>query len=370
MEYLFFILTFGYAKIPGTAVPIGIIVMMIDHRRIFETFRCPIFLRYYMILIFLVILFTMRIWVSEFGDSREYSYLLSIFYKITIAPYIAVLGADIIQKNEYFTRYYVGIQSVIITTAAFFGSLFSFLLIFQTNDTQNVFVEIFGVRSIGFGIFHNEGVIALFLLYMIECFYRHRGFGLVDVLIYFSTFMSRLVLFVIPIFQIIYFRSKFAFSFLILFLAVPSVVDVTTGPLAEVYEGYINFAQGNGFYFKNGEHLSTMVVFPDSLRQWMWGDGRFFFDDGRFYMDTDIGFLRLIYFGGIPLLLFYGYLHFYALIQRPRAFPRALVLVAAYAILVANMKGLAPHPWLFLLAFKLSQNSRTVNLGKPASQNG
>ena len=80
------------------------------------------------------------------------------------------------------------------------------------------------------------------------------------------------------------------------------------------FEGFFSIAE-KGYWETNSTNiLKGMVVWPESLKTWIIGDGLFFNSEGTpdrfgqletgFYMDTDIGYLRYIfYFGSIGLLL-------------------------------------------------------------------
>ena len=80
------------------------------------------------------------------------------------------------------------------------------------------------------------------------------------------------------------------------------------------FEGFFSLVE-KGYWETNSTNiLKGMVVWPESIKTWMIGDGLFFNTMGTpnrfgqletgFYMDTDIGYLRYIfYFGSIGLLL-------------------------------------------------------------------
>jgi len=83
------------------------------------------------------------------------------------------------------------------------------------------------------------------------------------------------------------------------------------------FEGFFNLAEGNGFIYASNEKLTTMYVWPDNLKTWFIGDGYFesapdinlYYTGsdtpGGFYKDTDVGYLRFIfYFGVIGLFMF------------------------------------------------------------------
>ncbi len=80
------------------------------------------------------------------------------------------------------------------------------------------------------------------------------------------------------------------------------------------FEGFFSLAEKGRWEVSSNEVLKSMVVFPDNLRTWLIGDG--YFGDptgvdpyytGRdfagYYMQTDIGYLRFIFYGGIPCIL-------------------------------------------------------------------
>ena len=80
------------------------------------------------------------------------------------------------------------------------------------------------------------------------------------------------------------------------------------------FEGFFSLAEKGRWEVSSNEVLKSMIVFPDNPHTWLIGDG--YFEDpterdpyytGRnffgYYMQTDIGYLRFIFYGGIPCLL-------------------------------------------------------------------
>ena len=80
------------------------------------------------------------------------------------------------------------------------------------------------------------------------------------------------------------------------------------------FEGFFSLAEKGRWEVSSNEVLKSMIVFPDNAETWLIGDG--YFEDpterdpyytGRnffgYYMQTDIGYLRFIFYGGIPCLL-------------------------------------------------------------------
>ena len=86
------------------------------------------------------------------------------------------------------------------------------------------------------------------------------------------------------------------------------------------FEGFFSLFETGRWETNSNNILRNMIVFPDNLHTWVVGDG--YFDNpfrldinyvgpnfGGYYMATDIGYLRFIfYFGLIGLLLFCSYM--------------------------------------------------------------
>lgn len=82
------------------------------------------------------------------------------------------------------------------------------------------------------------------------------------------------------------------------------------------FEGFFNLAETGEWEIDSNEKLKSMIVFPDNMKTWIVGDGYFdnpYYTDltfigtyvGGYYMGTDIGYLRFIfYFGIIGLIAF------------------------------------------------------------------
>ena len=82
------------------------------------------------------------------------------------------------------------------------------------------------------------------------------------------------------------------------------------------FEGFFNLVETGEWEIDSNEKLKSMIVFPDNVKTWIIGDG--YFDNpydkditfigeyvGGYYMGTDIGYLRFIfYFGLIGLVAF------------------------------------------------------------------
>lgn len=80
------------------------------------------------------------------------------------------------------------------------------------------------------------------------------------------------------------------------------------------FEGFFSLVETGHWQTGSTNTLQTMVVFPENLRTWIIGDG--YFENSRsdpnylgnatdmgYYMGTDVGYLRFIFYFGVPGLL-------------------------------------------------------------------
>ncbi len=84
------------------------------------------------------------------------------------------------------------------------------------------------------------------------------------------------------------------------------------------FEGFFSLAETGEWEIDSNEKLKSMIVFPETIKTWIIGDGYFsnpYFSDplyvgpfmGGYYMGTDIGYLRFIFYFGIVGLLTFSF---------------------------------------------------------------
>lgn len=103
------------------------------------------------------------------------------------------------------------------------------------------------------------------------------------------------------------------------------------------FEGFFNLIEKGRWETDSTEVLKDMWVFPTTIKTWIIGDG-YFFDiwTGLFYMRTDVGYLRFIYYSGLLGLLVFTIFFFYLSFSLANRFNYVknmfyLLLVAALA---------------------------------------
>ena len=110
------------------------------------------------------------------------------------------------------------------------------------------------------------------------------------------------------------------------------------------FEGFFSLVEKGHWEVSSNEKLKTMVVFPETIHTWMIGDGYFMnsrYDinylgdatDQGFYMGTDVGYLRFIfYFGVVGLIPMMGVIIYSAVICMRRFREERLLFLMALAV--------------------------------------
>lgn len=129
----------------------------------------------------------------------------------------------------------------------------------------------------------------------------------------------------------------FMLIFTTLLVMVTTVFYVTNAEVRELlrygFEGFFNWVEKGTWETASTEKLQTMWVYPESLKTWLIGDGRFVDpDDAKyFYMRTDVGYLRFIFYCGVVGLsvfsCFFVYLTYACKILYPKEKQTFLLLL-------------------------------------------
>ena len=133
------------------------------------------------------------------------------------------------------------------------------------------------------------------------------------------------------------------------------------------FEMFINYGSDAGLSSASTDRLKEMYVYPTSLKTYLIGDGLFNLKD-HYYMETDVGYLRLLFYGGIPVALCF-FIYPYMIIKKTLAtyssplFKRLLFIIFLY-VLVMNFNGLADVNLFLILLYGLLfhwvKNGQTV----------
>lgn len=273
-----------------------------------------------------------------------------------------------------------------------------FLLQGQAVDvgSRNYYASLFRVYGIGNFFFYQGGVFCSWGLIIATYFLKKsRGYDKIICLqiylfIFFSGIFIARTVFIGFIFSIIYLffpngvtkkllnRSVLYSLLSLILIAFTGLMfydnfrdwllnNQTNRSVAHAFELFINLFESGRFESDSTSHLATMFVLPDSLKTWLFGDG-IFQDGNHYYMHTDVGYLRLIFFFGLlGLVIFYVQklylLYSTAKLGKMQYKEKLLFFFLFLFTLATNFKGFAdldPLVFLFFWAF-IFQNKQLSN---------
>jgi len=131
-----------------------------------------------------------------------------------------------------------------------------------------------------------------------------------------------------------------------------------------VFELFINLSEEGELSTTSTDATLSMYKFPESTRTWLLGDGQMLNDDNSYYMRTDVGYIRLIFYFGLPSTIIFAFilLRYQAILSR-MAHSRPLKVYFFFLsvwILLLNFKGLTFDTQYFvvLLLFMTLSNPK------------
>lgn len=343
------------------------------------------------------------------GDSKYVRDILLALLPVAIVAFLSIAGNH--SSDFYFVKW------AIINTLYFFGAYFLFLLLKHSfrNFTFGRLVDLLvlcavvqlslslvmyfspgvkgvlqpliheseiakeameraATRMVGFGThFFLSGTVHAFILIMIAFSFTQRKVSLFKSVVLILSFifisivgtvMARTtligVLLAILIVSLMRKGKKYFIPVLVVSTIICGMSLLFLGSISEEmdvlfnfgFESFINFQQTGSFATDSIDGMFRMYKFPTTWETWLWGDARYEAGKG-YYMNTDIGFCRLIFYFGVIGLIAYMYFEYYILrkIFPPRKYGNIIWSVLFCFVLVINGKGtfdIFPYACLFV----------------------
>lgn len=227
------------------------------------------------------------------------------------------------------------------------------------------------VRALGFGIgnfFKGGGISGLGIIFAVYLYIRKKISGilctsLVLTLFITGSFLARTT--IVGFIGLLLLINKEnnsillkRFWFLILIAVIALIVIVTVSNTGLInaewaFNPILNFIRNGDFENNSLSHLESMYIFPQTIKTWIIGDGLFENSDGTYYMHTDVGYLRIIYYGGLLLLSIF-IIYQYVLVKIVgKIFKNHIEMKLLYVIflyvLILNLKGFVDFNYIFYL---------------------
>jgi hypothetical protein len=141
----------------------------------------------------------------------------------------------------------------------------------------------------------------------------------------------------------------------ILMVLSPGAWEQLTNLSNFAFESFINYFEGNGFVSQSTDQLASLYVFPTSLKTYLIGDGHFADPNNPslYYMHTDVGFLRLIFYFGIIGITVYAIMNIVILNlvyeTHPGKITKLFLVFCFFFIIAISFKGFYDFLFLFML---------------------
>lgn len=286
------------------------------------------------------------------------------------------------------------IQTVISGIFFINGTLFEvYLSLLKEETNQGIFsrLTLINKRFIGFGSQFFSGVIkygiAFFSILVLPYLYNNKftqnrilywGGVLLIVVGGVLTGRTFFIAIALGILMVVLLNSKGVLSFLlqnikavlvvlislpILYFLSLSFLDADRYDIVFnfIFEMFINLSENEGLSTSSSEGTLSMYIYPESTSTWLFGDGKMQNEKGGYYMKSDVGYIRLLFYFGLPSTLFfvfvlYRYFRILSKQTKIKTVKYFLFFVTLW-MLVLNFKGLVfeSHYYvLFLMAMIFS----------------
>ncbi|MBP3785020.1 MAG: hypothetical protein J6I32_00170 [Bacteroidaceae bacterium] len=165
-----------------------------------------------------------------------------------------------------------------------------------------------------------------------------------------------------------YFISGLVLSTIIISATSVSFLDLIGDDMEQLFnfgfEAFVNYQETGSFSTSSTDGMMRLFKFPTTWETWLWGDARYEAGIG-YYMNTDVGFCRLIFYFGVIGLITYMYFEYYILkkIFPPQIYGNIIWSVLFCFVLVINGKGtfdLFPYACLFVFFICPSELLRNI----------
>ncbi len=138
------------------------------------------------------------------------------------------------------------------------------------------------------------------------------------------------------------------------------------------FEMFINYMNdpSSGLRTKSTDEMATLYILPDydDYKTWLIGDAKFFLNNGLYYMHTDIGYCRLIFYYGlfgffVHLFNFNALLYYFSKLTEHKY--KELYVLILILFLVLSLKGITVlYSFIMPLMFLSLGNDNKLNNSK------
>lgn len=139
----------------------------------------------------------------------------------------------------------------------------------------------------------------------------------------------------------------------VLFSFFPAVIDEFEPIFNFGFEMFVKYFESGALETKSTDQLAEMVIYPDRLHTYIIGDGLYADPtyEGKYYMGTDIGFLRLIFYFGLIGVFVFMFTQYYVIkmAYNQNSKFKILFIFSFLYLIILNLKGFYDLIYLMIL---------------------
>jgi hypothetical protein len=366
--FLTLCLTIGFPRIYGTEIPMAFLLAPFFIVGFIQfVFKKSIFCFIYLILFLSGFFLGIFSYINGSGGWQDLFFHIVIYFKILLVVFFAYVVYRCIYKNPSILFHWILFQFFVVVLSIFSKGFYRILLGFISPRSAEVFQHIFGLRALGFGLFHVDGSITLVFavfLYVLIINNGEKKSSIFALLVSLPVSMSVARSALIPYLMFGIFTKGYFIKFM--FLLVMIVMFITSvfvefGPLYQASEIFRNIISGKGIYSDSVASLFTMYSLPKELSTYIIGDGMYYSETTgvlSFYMGTDVGYMRILYYSGVfSIIIFivinaiFSFVGIFASSGPLFLKYRIYFLVSIFVFFIMNAKGIQVAPFFSLVAF-------------------
>lgn len=365
ISFLVLVLVIGFPRIYGTELPMALLLIPFYLAGFLQQMMVKGYYSFVFLMLFsLWLIGGIICYLNGDGVVADLLFHLVISVKMLLNLFFGFVVFQVIRDRPTALLWWLVFQVIVAAYTIVSPEFYAVLLGFISPRSADVFQHVTNLRALGFGLFHVDGALLLVVAMFFYIFLTKGGAFrnlLLILMLPISMAMARSAVIPYAVFGVLKrgMLLKVTLVFSVLILMTLSFF-VTSGPLFEATEIFRNFIEFGEFRSVSVSGLADMYILPDSIKVYLYGDGKYFSNDPDvlgFHMGTDVGYLRILYFSGLWSILVFFLLNTYYLF--PLIFNKkyhALFEVKSFAIslilifFIVNFKGLQLMP-LFSIAF-------------------
>ena len=346
-------------------------------------------IRFYMnkwVLLSIVLLFIALVWggsVIVFSVSNDFSYIIKIMYTyrymiLFLCFYVVALEFSNGDIFENISKWYIGFIFILISSTLYFFVNYEDRFLWQSlfaagmGKERLVSIEAYIMRFsiIGFTGFGDTLKCSLGILFSWYLITRKKKIGYIGMILSIigNFFYGRIGVIISAIYIVFLFLNrdtlKFVIAMLLFFIGCYFGLLMVDDPSINLWLLWIcdpvdsffsGLAVGQLTFGGSADILIERMYFPIDDETLMYGDGKYTTTEG-YYMHTDAGFMRILLFGGIPMMvLVYGAFlclsySAYIRLKKMQNVLKKTVLPLVIAFFISEYKG-DPYPFYFGIMF-------------------